>query len=577
MEVARTAGKRWAKTLAGTVGVSLLALVGLTSTAPALAQVPAASANYSGFATGSDVHAGALTSGTTTLADVEEAFSGSAVNSQGLNNNILDTDLADSPVVQAAAAGENSGARGDGVEVGLVPPAPLTNQILLAQLATATAPPNSGVVDHSIPLNVDPVLEATLLEGKAQANWATGGCVLGQPISSGFGQATNLGLVGTAAGTNPTGLVGSNGVLNTTSSEVMIPQVNKSGQVVGNNTGLMSQVVANYAPVVIGNAVTITVAGPIELQAVATGVPGQSYVGFGPAPGPNQQAILNGTEPLITISTVTGPVDTITFQQLLGGQGLSIPLPGIATISIAGPPRAIGGQPGSAPTISADGTTVSAAVDLVQVTVGIGGLNVADLRVGHMEVSATVPGGGIQCPIPVTKTASQQQVNPGDSFHYTITVSNPYNCTLSDIKVVDTTTATSGVRFTITGESPAANSSSNGVLTWNNIGSLAPGADTTLTVNVTISSSSGGGKLTESAQVTGSCGIGNAQGTATVGIPLSGTQAINVPQIGSGVGAALPVTGGLDGRYYAVALLIGLAALAAGGKGIKALLASRSR
>ena len=576
MEVARTAGKRWARTLAGTVSVSLLTLVGLTSAAPALAQVPAASANYSGFATADIVHAGALTTGPTTLADVEAAFSGSAVNSQGLNNNIVDTDLADQPLVQAAAGGENSGGRGSGVEVGVAPPAPLTNQIILSQLATATAPPDSGLVDHSIPLNVDPVLEATLLEGKAQANWNTGGCVLGEPISTGFGQATNLGLVGTAAAT-PTGLVGSNGVINSTSSEVLIPQVNKAGAVVGNATGLMSQVVENFAPVVISNAVTITVAGPLELQAVATGVPGQSYVNFGPAPSnPNAAGILNGTTPLITISTITGPIDTITFQQLLGGNGLSIPIPGVATISIAGPPRAIGGAPGTAPTVSADGTSVSAALDLVQVSVGLSGLSVADLRVGHMEVSATVPGGGLQCPIPVSKTASQQQVNPGDSFHYTITVSNPYNCTLDNIKVVDTTTATSGVRFTITGESPTANSNSNGVVTWNNIGSLAPGANTVLTVNVTISSGSGGGKLTEDAAVTGSCGIGNAQGTATVGLPLSGSQTINVPQIGGGVGAALPVTGGLDGRYYAVALLIGLAALAAGRKGIMALLSSRN-
>ncbi|MGH2717568.1 MAG: hypothetical protein ACRDJU_03170 [Actinomycetota bacterium] len=576
MEVARTAGKRWARTVAGTVSVSVLALVGLTSAAPALAQVPAATANYSGYATGSDVHASALTTGSTTLADVEEAFSGSSVNSQGLSSNIVDSDLTDQPLVQAAAAGENSGGRGDGVEVGLVPPAPLTNQILLSQLATATAPPNSGLVDHSIPLNVDPVLEATLLEGKAQANWNTGGCVLGEPISMGFGQATNLGLVGTAAGTNPTGLVGSGGAANSTSSEVLIPQVNKAGNVVGNGTGLMSQVVENVAPVVIGNAVTITVVGPWELQAVATGVAGQSYVGFGPAPGPNQAAILNGTEPAITISTLAGIQDQITFQQILGGNGLSIPLAGLATISIAGPPRAIGGQPGTAPTISADGTTVSAAADLVQISVGIAGLSVTDLRVGHMVASATVPGGGLQCPIPVSKTASQQNVNPGDSFHYTITVSNPYNCTLSNVKVVDTTTASSGVRFTITGESPAANSNSNGVLTWNNIGSLAPGANSVLTVNVTISSGSGGGKLTEKAAVTGSCGVGNAQGTATVGLPLSGSQTVNVPTIGGGQGSALPVTGGLSGRYYAVALLIGLAALAAGRKGIMALLSSRN-
>lgn len=572
VEEARTAPTRWIRGIASAATVSLLSLTGLAVGIPAHAQVAAASANYSGYATGSDVHTGAITTGPTTLADVEEAFSGAAVNSQGLTQ-IVDTDLADQPLVQAAAAGEDSGARGSGVEVGVAPPAPLTNQIILSQLATATAPPNSGLVSKQIgPISLDPVLEAQLLQGTAQANWATGGCVLGTPISQGTGEAENLGLVGTS-GSNPMGTVGTSNVASTTSAETLVPQVNSAGAVVGNNVGLESSVTEQLAPVVIGGAVTVTVGGPWKMTAVATGIPGSSYVSLAPT-NPN---ILNGSEPAVTI---TGPANAVllslTFQQLVGGAGLNVNLPGLLTLSVGAPPRAIGGAPGSAPAIASDGTSVAAAADLVQLTVGIPGVNVADVRIGHMVVNATVPAGGIACPIPVSKTANPATVSPGDSFQYQITVTNPYNCTLSNIKVVDTTKAPSGVLFSITGESPTADSVSGGVVTWNNVGSLAPGASTTLTISATIASNSGGGTLTDTAAVTGSCGIGNANGTATVGLPLSGSLTVTTPAVQSGNGAALPVTGGLDGRYYAVALLIGLAAVGFGRKGIMALFGSKS-
>lgn len=561
VEVARTAGKRWVRALASTMSVSVLALMGLTSAAPAQANVPAGSANYSGYASGTDVHTGALTNASTTIAEVDQAFSGAAVNSQGLNSAIQDTDLASKPLVQAAASGKNSGARGSGVEVGVAPPSPLTNQIILSQEASATAAPNSGLVQHQIALNLDPILSAGLLEGQAQANWNTGGCVLGEPISQGEGHAANAKVLGGPG--NP--VVGAPGDAISTSAETLVPQTDKSGSLVGNGVGLMSSVVENVAPVVLANNVTITVVGPWRLQAVATGVGGASYVNF----GPTNPAVLNGTEPALTIQV--GAVTTsITFQQLLGANGLALNL-GLVNLDVATPPHAIGSLTAPA-SVASDGTSVSAAADIVTLQVNLPGLTVADLRIGHMTASATVPSGGIACPIPVTKTANPQNVNPGDSLTYTITVSNPFDCTLNNVKVVDTTTASSGVRFAITGENPTADSSSGGVLTWNNLGSIKPGGNLAITVNVTIDKNSSGGTLTETANVTGSCGIGNANGTATVDLPLNGSATIQLPTIGGpGQGAALPVTGGLDGRYYAVALLIGLAALGFGRKGIMAL------
>jgi uncharacterized repeat protein (TIGR01451 family) len=558
VEVSRTAGKRWVRAVAGASTVSLLALVGLTSAAPALAQVPAAQANYSGYAAGAVIHTGALNNGTTTLAQLDQAYSGAAVNSQGLNTEI---DSQINTVVQPAAPGKYSGAQGSGVELGIGQTNPvLTPQIILDQRAQVTAPPSPSTQDNKISLNgqLNPLLDATLLEGRATAYWNTGGCVLGQDIANGFGHAANAQVVGSGT---PSPVVNAPGDLTNTAKLDLVAQTDPSGNQVGNGTGLEASDTQTFAPIgLLGGDVTLTVVGPITLGAVATGVPGDAYAIYP-----------TGGQPILTVEVGGVTLATLTAAQLFGANGVNLTLPGLLSLQLGGPPTV---------NAAADGTSVTASWNLISLAAGnpltVGSASIAGLAVAHMEAAATVPAGGIQCPIPVSKTASQQNVNPGDSFTYTITVNNPYNCTLANIKVVDTTTASGGVRYTITGESPTADSNSGGVLTWNNIGSLAPGASTQLTVNVTISSGSSAGTMTETAKVTGSCGVGNAQGTATINVPLSGSVTINVPTISGGTGAALPVTGGLDGRYYAVALLIGLAALGFGRKGIMALIKSKS-
>jgi len=58
------------------------------------------------------------------------------------------------------------------------------------------------------------------------------------------------------------------------------------------------------------------------------------------------------------------------------------------TVSIATAPHALTGQSVIA---SADGTHVDATMDTVQVSVSVGTISIADLRVGHLVASATVP------------------------------------------------------------------------------------------------------------------------------------------------------------------------------------------
>jgi uncharacterized repeat protein (TIGR01451 family) len=277
-----------------------------------------------------------------------------------------------------------------------------------------------------------------------------------------------------------------------------------------------------------------------------------------------------GTTPILTIQAAGGVPFIITAQQLVGGQGINIPL-GLINVTVATPPHALGGSATSTPVASADGTSVSGEVDLVSITAP----NVADLRVGHMEASATVPAGGILCQVDVSKEAQPDHVNPGDTFNYIIHVHNPHSCTLTGVKVVDTVTGTSGVRFSILGEDPKADTATSSTLTWNDIGPLPPGATKDLVVHMKVASNSGGGTFTEKANVTASCAIANAQGSSTISVPAAGSATIQLPTISGGAGRALPVTGGLTGRYYAVALLITLGALAFGRRGFKALMGTK--
>ena len=110
-------------------------------------------------------------------------------------------------------------------------------------------------------------------------------------------------------------------------------------------------------------------------------------------------------------------------------------------------------------------------------------------------------------------------------------------------------------------------------ITWNDIGPLDPGATKDLVVHMAVSRGSGGGTFTEKASVTANCAIGNAQGSSTIAVPAAGSSTIQLPTIKGG--AVLPVTGGLTGRYYAVALLVTLGALAFGRRGFKALMGTK--
>lgn len=570
--------------------VASMVLVGATtavfagSPGPVGAQVPAAQANYSGYSTGTVVHADALTVGQTRVEDTEVAYSGASVASKGtggitqppsavagsivneldqvvqppLPNTGLDTNL----------QGDRSFARGSGLEIGLGTSVGVdvnANALLLAQRALASAPPTTSLISREVgPIKIDPAAYASVVRGQAQARWnGDATCVVGEDISTGLGyvadaQLLNLGAAGGATDPFVGPLVAvdaptpERSVSQSRSVTRLVPQTDAAGNKIGDNFGLMTETRMTIAPItLLGSTptpITIELLGEWVLRTVATGLPGQAQVFYGPG-------TTNLATPVISIIQ-TGIVNEIlSLQDLLGPTGLGpIEIPGLLNIAIGEDPRGIGDtSAGSAPTLAADGTVASAAVDVVRVQlldgaagalagVLVPGLSVLDLRIGHMESRAQVPAGGVKCNVPVSKTADKQTVNPGETFTYNITVTNPFaDCDLTGVRVVDNITVAPGVRYSVTGTNPAASSTSNTQVVWNDIGPIGPKQSKAVSITVAVAANSAGGQFTDNATATGSCATGSAQGGARITVPITGETTVVVPNVTGG--AELPSTG----------------------------------
>ena len=130
--------------------------------------------------------------------------------------------------------------------------------------------------------------------------------------------------------------------------------------------------------------VTVRFLGPVELLARAGGTPGSAAVELGPA----------GKDTAAPLVELRAPGRTVryTAADVLEGGGRTIRL-GAATAVLGGAPRAWRGDPGSRPLIRADGTSASAAADLLTLRLGDG----ANVALGHLEASVAVPARGVRC------------------------------------------------------------------------------------------------------------------------------------------------------------------------------------
>lgn len=536
----------------------LLAAAGALVTAASVGTlVPAQAATpneqtFSGYSTGTVQHASLLDDNIT----ADAAWSGASVASRGLGTFTQGPDAAPGTIVnemrrtvqgplpgEGKLAGTRSFALGDPLNV-LDASIPARSEV--------SAPPSVSDEQQLINQAIDTLAYASVLRSTTQANWNDNSCILGKPISEGIGYAADAQLIGggnqfpDGSTENPIvatddGVPTSERVNQSTSRTLLVPQVDAAGASLGNKLGLRSETRQIIAPVTLfkgtANEISIDVAGEWVLQATAGGVANSAVVHYGPGQVSPSTTVLGitlpGADPIL-----------VTLQDILGTEGLQIPIPGLGEIVIGEPPRAIGGEYGSAPLAAANGTQAGAAVDVVRVIVNPGAaVEVAEVRIGHMEAFAQAPPGGIECTIPVTKAGNPAQVVAGENFTWNIKVTNTFDCTLTGVKVVDTMTQDPGVTYTIGDTVPGASAKTGNTVTWNDVGPIAPGQSKDLSIKMSVNSGSAPGKIFNNVAVTANCAFGSGSGLTDAVVPLTG--AVNVTETVEG--RELPITGGSSG------------------------------
>ena len=507
---------------------------------------------HAAYGTGSIIHTHVLQAGNQRLENTDIAFSGATFASAPISE--IKNEVA--RIVAPALAAGNSFGRGSGLEVGLAIDQSGQNQIIPGEVAEAKAPPSTAVINTGFrDVNANPLVTAKLLRGEAQA-LANAICTPELDLTWGRGYAADVGLVGTpnspvlsTAHPDP-----ERSLSHSKSRTYLVAQDGAPSPI--RKFGLASETRQTIAPVtlfkgVAGQELTLEFAGEWVLTTIADGKTGKVHYGPGNVT-PNT--------PLLRILRPGQAVQEIlSTQALFGPDGLTVDVSPVIKVVIGAPPRMIGGADNSKPVQTP--TLAAAAVDVVKVQVlaATGGITAADIRIGHME-SATASS-GIECGIQMLKKTDKDLVGPGDTFTWTVTVTNPNDCVLTKLKVVDTITATPGVIWTVDSSTPKADQMTNSGLTWNDIGPLNPGQSKDLTIKVTVSPKSGGGKFLDEAVATGVCGpaAGTAGAEAAVGVPLEARVSLNLPEVSLALGAnllprELPRTGGLLAVLQALAL-----------------------
>ena len=520
---------------------------------------------HAAYGTASVIHVDSLQVGQQRVANLDAAFSGATFSSAPISeikNEML-------RIIAPALAAGNAFGRGSGLEVGVAIDQSGQNQVIPGSVAEAKAPPSTALVTKEVgPVNVDPLLSASLLRGQAQSK-ANAACTTGTDLSYGLGYAASLGLISGALGSPALGTAAATpdrSVSQSRSHTFLVPQEGTSSPI--RKFGLASETRETIAPVTFFKGqpqqFTLEFAGEWVLRTTADGKTGKVF--YGPGNVTPETPILRILDAAGNALPSAGPLANITTQQLLGPNGLNVNIPNVANISIGGPPRMIGGAANSKPVETA--TLAAAAVDVVSVQLlDTDGARVADVRIGHMENATKVPAGGIECGIGLVKKTDKDVIVPGESFNWTVSVTNPNDCVLTTLKVVDTITADPGIVWTVDSANPTADQMAKGGLTWNDIGPLNPGQTKDLSIKVTVGPRSGGGKFLDEALATGVCGpaAGTAGADAAVGVPLEARVSLNLPEVNAALAAMLPRelprTGGLLMVLPALALTGGGLAL----------------
>ena len=510
---------------------------------------------HAAYGTASVIHVDALQAAGQRQLNVDAAFSGATFTSAPIPE--IKSEMA--RIVAPALAAGNAYGRGSGLEVGVAINESGQNQIIPGSVAEAKAPPSTDLKTTEVrSVNVDPLVSASLLRGQAQSK-ANAACTTGTDLSYGLGYAADLGLI-TATGlgspfVSSTATGPDRAVQQSRSHTFLVPQEGASSPI--RKFGLASETRQTIAPVTFFKGqpqeFTLEFAGEWVLRTVADGKTGKVFYGPG---------TVSPDVPLLRILRPGAPAPDdqriISTADLFGAAGLNIPIPGVANITIGAPPRMISGAFGSKPVETA--TLAAAAVDVVSVQLLEGATRLADVRIGHMENATKVPAGGIECGIGLLKNTDKNVVGPGDDFTWTVSVTNPNDCVLTQLKVVDTISADTGIVWTVDSATPTADTLTKNNVTWNDVGPLNPGQSKDLKIKVKVGPTSGGGKFLDEAVATGVCGpaAGTAGAEAAVGVPLEARVSLNLPEVNTALGVLLPRelprTGGLLAIVPALAL-----------------------
>ena len=461
---------------------------------------------YSAFSTGDILYANAAN---LPPVDVAKASTGQSAAGVAIGSALTTKDQLKQPLLKAAQAGKTAYGHSAGVNVGLL--GGLSDPPQVAEtLVEATSPEPSAKSGSAGSIPAAPVLTAEILPGSAAANTtADGSCVIGKDISRANARVANATVVDAGAAA-VVGVLG--GTSETTSHTKLIAPTKADGSVVNSGkSGLLGETTLTLAPLTLFKGtpleVKIEVLKDIRLSAAAGGVSGTSVVSYGAVGAIN-------TTPVVKL-TIGGQTQTLTSQQVFGDKGIVLAL-GVADIVIGAPAHSLTGLERTPVTQAPDGTSASAAADFVRVTVpgklpvptadpfsgplaplnaalnpvlsgaaaALGpirdalagaGLNLADVRQGHLEASSTVPVGGIDCatdnnPLDESmKDVSALNVAPGATFDYDVRIPNRGSSPVTNVKVVDTYTA--GLQFVSSVPAPA--SSSGNTLTYE-LGTIAP-------------------------------------------------------------------------------------------------------
>lgn len=473
--------------LAGLAATALAAGLPLASATPAVAATPQAAladtGGYGGYSTGSAIHAQALSQLPTALANISLAQSAAGAT---VGEELVTQDLLESAVLFADPAGKNAYGHGSAANVGLGQDQSAVPQIAPSTAEALSPPPAEEVTTEllSLPAEIAQLASAQLLPSAAFANTTSVDSICPSPgaeaISGGRSEVANVQLLSPEEGQHVVEVGGTEATEGVVDAESFMRLEAPSGGASGQ--GLSAVTTESLATVTlfagIPDAETdIAVLRDLQLRATATGADGSElFYGFVDAEGnpvPDSEEVLRINDTVLT------------SEQVLGGDGIQLSL-GVADVFIGAPAHGLDDDPTSDPTVSS--TAVAGAADFIRIkvpgTVPTGstkpvaddsplapvlnpvlepvieglkpvleqiqaglrdaGLEVADVRVGHLEALSTVPAGGIDCdddPLQSEKDVSTLSATPGSTFDYVVRFQNMGDEDMTDVRVVDTYSA----------------------------------------------------------------------------------------------------------------------------------------